>query len=771
MLELIYTRCKQGIDILKKGQQILVDGYKVYSCTPAIMDDGAFDLALLENAAKTKQSYTDPGFMEDAFLYYTPDVGNNFLIDFYPVPFDANAEGDYSRRPGNFVNHLFAGDFSRFYPYELFHDKTVWTAKEKGEAYYYENIPAPEGLASREINNPNGQYDFKNDIGKFIQDGRQDALKKAVAFLIDQYNVEPEKRKYLVIKDENSRNVELWIAAIECAFSPKIAASISFATRMDKFANVNRYTVKNNLFQMQINLQDPNQKQRFRAMIVGVDERDKTNTAAARPLANSPFVLLDGKLKQAAFAADISNPYFDFITHFDDAHRVFCRQFLQSSHIVNPNIDMYDLYSIYSSLIQSSLPNTKTLMSILEKMSRYQLTVSVILKQLYVKVRDTVSEIMQEDLSSALRIISWLQETSKIVGADADAEKLSNMVCKKFADSLFQNGDSANKRNNWIIIKGTDFALNAARNVMVLNKDKISPLQKSSLDITAFITIYYDASLLLGNVNIDNLKALSMSGMYSCLRDKDLNSFSEISKILSKENKMNEQDCLLKIAKNENNELSEFIMNYLLNSDNSMMSNNNSLHDYCKKLKDSGLDQFVAAVLKKKSANVNSSADVEMILKIMRQFQVKNDQAANILSSIEKNILIDYFLKTKFTDEEQMFYLKLLLNASEDYFTFYVGELLESAEKNKEKWNSLFHFASDKESSKSHDAIFDCIVNALNQSKQKEKNLVALGKIIKDDNARKIYEQAMEKVKGQDEKEQNDDVQKKRFSLFGGKEK
>ena len=31
-------------------------------------------------------------------------------------------------------------------------------------------------------------------------------------------------------------------------------------------------------------------------MIVGVDERDRTNTAAAKALANSPYIVLDGKL-------------------------------------------------------------------------------------------------------------------------------------------------------------------------------------------------------------------------------------------------------------------------------------------------------------------------------------------------------------------------------------------------------------------------------------------------------------------------------------------
>jgi len=248
--ELIYTRCRQGMDITKKGQQISSDGYKVYSCTPAIMEEGKVDLQFLANAAQAKQSFTDPDFMDDAYLYYVPDTGAAFLVNFFPVPFDANAQGDYSRRPGNFLNHALIGDFSNFYPYELFKDESVWSAKTKGEAYYYENLPS--ALPERnDISDPPGQYGF-DEIGSFIKDGREEAFKKAVSFLILQYKEEPEKRKYIVIKDDSSKNIELWIAAIECAFSPKIASVIPFASRMEKFTNVNKYTVKLGLFQTQI---------------------------------------------------------------------------------------------------------------------------------------------------------------------------------------------------------------------------------------------------------------------------------------------------------------------------------------------------------------------------------------------------------------------------------------------------------------------------------------------------------------------------------------
>ena len=86
--ELIYTRCRQGIDILKDGRPITSDGFKVYSCTPSLIEGGNTDLQFLFNAAQGKQPYNDPSLMDDAYLYYVPDKGDKFMVDFYPVPYD-----------------------------------------------------------------------------------------------------------------------------------------------------------------------------------------------------------------------------------------------------------------------------------------------------------------------------------------------------------------------------------------------------------------------------------------------------------------------------------------------------------------------------------------------------------------------------------------------------------------------------------------------------------------------------------------------------------
>ena len=279
--ELIYTRCAEGIDILKGRIPVRNSGFKVFSCSENVTNEGVVDIPFLYATAQTKEPYSEPSFMDDAYLYYVPDIGEKFLLNFHPIPFNREATGDYSHRPGNFINQVYIGSFTDFYPYETFGNEAVWNAQARGEAYYYENVPVP--LPERDDLGDTIGSICLDDVANFIADNRRDVLKKAIAFLIKQYTLQPEERKFLVIKDTDSYKIELWIAAIESAFSPLMASRLSFATRLDKFVNSNKYTVNlSGQYQTQINLQSPNQKLRLRAMIVGVDERDKINISTAK---------------------------------------------------------------------------------------------------------------------------------------------------------------------------------------------------------------------------------------------------------------------------------------------------------------------------------------------------------------------------------------------------------------------------------------------------------------------------------------------------------
>lgn len=459
--ELIYTRCGEGIDILRGRNPIKNSGFKVFSCSENVTEAGFTDLPFLYATAQSKEPYADPSFMDDAYLFVVPDLGGKYLLNFHPIPFDRTATGDYSHRPGNFINQIFIGQFDDIYPYELFGNEAVWDAQKRGEAFYYENSPAP--LAQRDdLGETIGYINF-DDIAAFVAEGRRDTLMSAIAFIVSQYSLPPEERKFLVIRDENSKLIELWIAAIESAFSPRMAAGLSFATRLDKFANANKYTVNlSGQYQTQINLQSPNQKLRFKAMIVGVDERDRTNAAAAKALANSPYVVLDGKTKTLSVNIDTSNPYYRYVTTYDEGHEYLCRQFMQMVDVASPSGDVIKLYSAFVSLSRySSSKQLKDLLASLNVLGQYKLKKTSDLERLYREIKQDIPRFLKEDAVSSFAVMSWLERTAVVVGDDSVRECFKDVVCRSYADNIYMRPQAESTMDLHNAIKKSAFAQGA----------------------------------------------------------------------------------------------------------------------------------------------------------------------------------------------------------------------------------------------------------------------------------------------------------------------
>jgi hypothetical protein len=642
--ELIYTRCGQGIDILKDGRPITGGGGKVYSCTPSLLKDGGTDLQLLFNAAQTPQSYDDPSFMDDAYLYFVPDKGNSFLVNFYPVHFDPNAKGEYSHRAGNFLNHVIVGDFTGFYPFELFRDGNVWNAKARGEAFYYENAPA--SLPERnDINDPAGQFGLK-EIGTFIADGRREALMSAVSFLISQYGLPAEERKFLVVRDESEEKIELWIAAIEHAFSPRISASLPFATRMDKFATANRYTVNRmGAFQTQINLQDSNQKLRYRAMVVGVDERDSANARAARPLANSPFVLLDGREKKAMFEADTSNRYYRIITGFDGAHQSFCREFLQMIDIAKPSPDIYRLLDVYFAVcVSTALPGAKDMGEALAVLGNYELLPSSALQNIYARVTAGIPLFLQEDLHSALQIIKWLQSVSRAAGDAKASESLAGHVCNVFAELVFIKPDSNGAHEFWRSIKDSEFAKSVASYCVApaTLKKNLGYFQRfEPIDKLTYALVYLECAAFIGTVPTEDLTSVANWGLRLCFDFRDADSARKILKALGPIRVAGAQSVLLSIAKGAEQGYAEFIVMLLIEHDGSIMASDDSMAAFLKKLGAGGIGHLRGCVLKFRAQASKSPAELGQMLRLLDSVPAlgQNDQA-EILALLDQKLSI-----------------------------------------------------------------------------------------------------------------------------------
>ena len=644
--ELIYTRCGEGIDILRGKTPIKNSGFKVFSCSDNVTEEGFVDLPLLYTTAQSKESYSDPSFMDDAYLYVTPDIGKKLLLNFHPVPFDKTATGDFSHRPGNFINQIFIGDYEEFYPFETFGNESVWDAQKRGEAYYYEN--SPTSLSQRDnLDDSTGNIGI-DAVSSFINDGRREVLTKAIAFIIMQFSLPAEERKFLVIKDENSQNIEMWIAAIESAFSPRMASGISFASRLDKFVNSNKYTVNlNGQYQTQINLQSPNQKLRYRAMIVGVDERDKVNIASARALANSPFVVLDGKIKDLPIDVDVTDPYYQHVTTFGEEHFYFCREFLQSIDIKQPVKDITQLFVAYKSITKYGTgKRLQDLVKGLSIINRYEMVHTRYLEGLYNSIKGNLSSYISEDVLSAFSVLDWLEKTSLVVGDTLAKDVFESTICKSYADALFNNPNENKTEELQKIINSSAFAQNVANYIAaqetIVSYENAYKKYRSSDWKALFILIknhfkYYKPSLP------NTIVALFIICIRNLYQNRDGQCAVDVASSLSEFNLIEIRTALMNEAEaNSDYNYQDFLIQLIARVSSDLTVSENNLASFYSQLKAKTLENHFDSVLAFKARSIARPQEMERFLDwIISKPTFRTLDLSKVFKALDKNVKPD----------------------------------------------------------------------------------------------------------------------------------
>lgn len=606
--ELISTRCKNGLDILA-GKPINREGYKVYSCSSEIYtEDGIADLTLLADAASAKQTYKDSYgddnsgdiFMDDAYLYYSPDFGKNFLVDFHPVHFQQDRKSDYANRPGNFLNHILIGSFSDFYIWELFGDNDIWCAKQKDETYYYETDP--EALKPREIT-PSGKYYTYEQIRDFISDGRAELLKKAVSFLISQYKLEPEERKYILIRDTSSENIELWVAAIECAFSPRMSSGLPFATRMENYKSRNTYTVKNGKYQTTKNFQDASQKRRLRAMIIGLNTKDKSANNNVRPLPTDEFVLLDAVAGKTSFETEhnLSGEYFSLIASFSSEHKKFCTEFLQSFRIEAPVYDLPELYRVYKQIQNAGSLSASELSQCLSVISRYKILNTEISRAIYDGAKGKISAVFRQDFDSALRIAEWLKSASEFFGDNEIRGFLSENICGFVKSALLSiRGNTSAVKNICLQILSGDFKDDTAK--MIVNPETISQFTAGNItpeDCLCFLGLYFkSAAIINSKPEKECVKEITSKCVGLCAESNDKDSMRELLTFFAGKDRTN-SDSAVNVVLASAGTNGNFAVNFLTEEVPGILSGFESVSSFCEKLNASGLKDEVPSLLRK----------------------------------------------------------------------------------------------------------------------------------------------------------------------------
>lgn len=647
--QLIHTRCRDGIELLKDKKIIRggsIGGFKVFSCSEKVTTPAFADLQFLDKICSEKQSYRDPTFMDDAYIYYVPDIGARYLVDFHPIHFDPNnVKGDYPHRSGNFINQVYLGSFSDFYPYETFGNNDVWDAKTHEEGYYYETEPYP--LPERNSLDDSIGYISFDDISSFINNGRRAVLINAIAFIISQYSLPPENRKFLVIKDTNSRQIELWIAAIESAFSPRVSSGLSFATRLDMFATKNKYTVNlNGQYQTQINLQSPNHKLRYRAMIVGVDERDSSNYNNARALANSSFVVLDGKNSTMSVATDCTHPFFQLATSYDDNHVYFCREFLQSIQLEYPSDKIFELYSAYNYLKKYETSNSlQDLVQGLKILDSFRMIKSPYIERLYYSVKKNFVSFLKQDAISAFSVLKWIKQAAELIGDKDAMDDFIDVICQTFVEAVYTRPSSSATDTLFNIVRDSTYRNDVFSTLLDNNafyQYKNLLVKYNYSDWISFTRIITSCLQLYKNQMPDVTRKLYGICLYQLFISEQESVASKISAMYyNVDSHLTYEMMIYEAKQSDNDEYINFIISIILQTIPNITASENSMKNFYSELCSAGLESYFEQVLKYKINTLTNLSDAGHFLTwISSSNDFRNLDLSYVFYSVDEKLSI-----------------------------------------------------------------------------------------------------------------------------------
>ena len=501
----VHTRCKNGIKDFESLKTIDSDGYKVFDYSRDILSKGIVDTAVLSKVIAEETPHDRERIPDDAYIYLRPDEGGKILVSFFQ---------NYQTSRSFHVHQALIGQFDDIYPAELFNNDALWKAKKLGEEYYLTAVPS--GMPVIE-NIDNIVEAFPEDeLKSFIESGRLGLFGQVVSYIIEQYSLADKDRKYVVIKAASERDIELWIAAIEMAFSPRMASGLSFATRMNKIQNSNRYMVNSaGVMQSRMDIQNPDLSLRCFAMIAGIVEADRDYNMI-RPMANLPYVLLDDKARSFSAGKEVARPYFNLVTSYTDSHKYFCREFLQMVNINTPSKDIYELYNIYISM-QEQVISADNYLKLLDRLFKYRLSFTNALNEIYKKAKIIANDSLEKDFFAAFGIIRYITKIAPIVGDTSPYDEFPGEISKKFINELFFSQDFAKTEKIWSLIKDSSFYdyVSLQINNALSSEEYILKYSGSSPEKEAFIySIYNDTN----NKDNELIKKILKICLTNCLK-------------------------------------------------------------------------------------------------------------------------------------------------------------------------------------------------------------------------------------------------------------
>ena len=308
---------------------------------------------------KNGSNETSPIGLFHSYEYFAASPScHGFVFEFSRPHCKIPRKNGTAHRSGTYIKQCLLGEIEG-YPYEWFGSE-AWDAHLKSENDYYHDDASGEaqGFLPQKSNQVRGGTITLDSIRRFVSDGRAEAVKAAIWFLIREYSKPEGERKVLLIKDV-PENVELWVAAIECAFSPEMARRITFATNRTKLGtqadSVLFYYSDEAGRVSQIQNRSLQQTRHPYCMIVGYHPKD-TFCASLKPMLTSNFVLIDGVNKTASFEVDetINRAYYRAAVQYGDDISDFCHIVLPGLNVSEINAGLPDIFDAYKYLLDSA---------------------------------------------------------------------------------------------------------------------------------------------------------------------------------------------------------------------------------------------------------------------------------------------------------------------------------------------------------------------------------------------------------------------------------
>lgn len=360
--QLIYTRCKPHRDLKNKGNVARSDGFGVFSMSRGLATDPPVsDYTFLQArlAAHNGAKENSAAGLFHSYEYTALDSGVYALSFEVARPLcKEQRKNGRTHRPGVFIKQCLVGT-PEDYPVQWF-GASVWDAHLKSQNdYYLDEDPTaePEWLPMVQVM-PEGSYITTEKIRQFVHEGRKEAVKAGIWFLIQEYAKPENERKVLLIKDTPD-NVELWIAAMEYAFSEEMAKKITFSTNKSRLAiqidnMLFYYTDETGRFYPMHNNSVTQVRHPYH-MIAGYHPKDNF-CATVKQMPTSNFVLIDGTTKTTGIIPDdsIHAEYYSAAVEYNDDLIDFTGVVLPSLPLAQITDQIPALYDAYKYLLDSN---------------------------------------------------------------------------------------------------------------------------------------------------------------------------------------------------------------------------------------------------------------------------------------------------------------------------------------------------------------------------------------------------------------------------------